>query len=192
MIALEPSPRSKVGAVLVVAGLLTSGIVLFGTGSGPDPPRLTITESTVGPPGGGEITLHVSGEVAAPGLVAVSAQARVADAIAAAGGSTPAADLGAINLAATVRDGDHIVVPAISSESPGGALVRPAGDARVRVNAASVDELQQLPGVGPVLAARIVDHREAHGPFTTVEDLLDVPGIGEAKLASLRDAVAVP
>ncbi len=134
------------------------------------------------------IVVHVSGAVARPGLVTVPATGRVADAIAAAGGAVSRADLGALNLAAPLRDGDQIVVP-----EPGRAAssVGPA-NAGIDLNRSTAAELEALPGVGPVLAARIVTYRESNGPYETVEDLLDVGGIGEAKLAGMRDAIAVP
>lgn len=136
------------------------------------------------------ITVHVAGEVVAPGLVEIVEDGRVADAVAAAGGSTRAADLSRVNLAASLRDGQQIVIPSlVDSPGPGGAT---EADGRVRINHASATELEQLPGVGPVLAGRIAAYREDNGPFAAVEDLLDVPGIGEGKLATLRDAVALP
>ncbi len=136
------------------------------------------------------ITVHVAGEVALPGLVVVAGDARVADAVAAAGGSTRGADLTAVNLAAPLQDGEQIVIP--SARDGERELSAVDGDGRVRVNRASATELEALPGVGPVLAARIAAYRDEHGPFRTVEDLLDVAGIGEGKLATLRDAVALP
>ena len=132
------------------------------------------------------VTVHVSGAVSRPGLVTLPSDARVADAIVAAGGATDEAELGSLNLAATVGDGTLLVVP---SAVAGGSV---AGDGLIRLNAASVSDLQELPGVGPVLAERILAHRESVGSFGAVEDLLDVPGIGEAKLAALRDLVLVP
>lgn len=132
------------------------------------------------------VTVHVSGAVHRPGLVTLEASARVADAIAAAGGATPEATLGAVNLAATVGDGARIIVPDETTHAATGAADG------VRVNVASVSDLQRLDGVGPVLAQRIVDHRTEHGPFEVVEDLLDVVGIGEAKLAAVRADVLVP
>ena len=134
------------------------------------------------------ITVHVSGAVAAPGLVEVARSARVADVIAAAGGTTVDAVPGRVNLAAPVRDGEQIVVPS-GLEADEGSV---ATDGRVRLNTADAAELEQIPGVGPVLAKRIIEARDAAGDFSTVEDLLDVAGIGEAKLAALRDAVVVP
>lgn len=138
---------------------------------------------------GTEIVVHVSGAVVAPGLVAVPPDARVADVIAAAGGAGGDARLDRLNLAAGLRDGEHIVVPTRDDEAAGPAL---PSDDRVQVNTASASELERLPGVGPVLAARIAAYRDANGPFATIEDLLDVPGIGEGKLAALRDVAAVP
>lgn len=134
-------------------------------------------------------TVHVSGAVAAPGLVEVPADGRVADAVAAAGGALPSSDLSALNLAAPVRDGEQLVVPA---EGAGGPVGGGGEDGLVRLNQADATAMEALPGVGPVLAARIVAHRDANGSFETPEDLLDVPGIGEVKLAGLRDAIAVP
>jgi competence protein ComEA len=133
------------------------------------------------------IAVHVSGAVLDPGVVRVPANSRVLDVVIAAGGATRAADLTRINLAASVRDGERVIVPfegELESESPGGR--------GVDLNEATATALEGLPGVGPVLAARILAYRDEHGPFDTVEDLLDVPGIGEAKLAAMRDAISAP
>lgn len=138
----------------------------------------------------GTITVHVAGEVLSPGLVEIPADGRVADAVAAAGGGTRGADLSGLNLAASLHDGEQVVVPGASATGVTAGAVAP--DGRVSVNRASADELEELPGVGPVLASRIASFRDDNGPFVTVEDLLDVPGIGEGKLAGLRDFVAIP
>ena len=106
--------------------------------------------------------------------------------MAAAGGALPDADLAAVNLAAPVADGDRIHVPARGEDE---VVSEPSG---IDLNRADAAELEQLDGVGPVLARRIVEYRAAHGPFRTVEDLLDVPGIGEAKLAAIRSGIAAP
>ncbi len=183
--------RSRVAGVVIVAVLVTAGVVFFGSGSVRVPPLPPSAFAELSAPAAGAITVHVAGEVAEPGLVRVVEGARVADALAAAGGGTAAADLGSLNLAAPLRDGDRILVPAEAGEGEADtAGVAP--DGRVRINIASVGELQSLPGVGPVLAQRIVEFVEAQGPLTVVEELLDVPGIGEAKLAALREAVALP
>ncbi len=168
---------------LIVAGAVVAVAALAGLwfGSEPEPPPVLRVTSSVEDP---EITVHVAGEVIAPGLVKVPAGARVADAIAAAGGFADSAEPASLNLAAPLVDGQQVVVG-----GPGGSDV---SDGKLSLNQATASELENLAGVGPVLAARIVDHRDTHGPFTVIEDLLDVPGIGEAKLASFRESVVVP
>jgi competence protein ComEA helix-hairpin-helix repeat region len=100
-----------------------------------------------------------------------------------AGGLDDEADTSAVNLAAPVTDGSHIVVPRLGeqSEEPG----------MINLNTADVDELDDLPGIGPALAEAIVAWREENGPFTAIEDLLNVPGIGESKLEDVRDRVVI-
>lgn len=131
--------------------------------------------------------MHVSGAVARPGLVEVPRTARVADAVAAAGGATAEAELAAINLADALHDTQQIVVP--NSQASAG---HPVADGVIHLNRATTEELESIPGVGPVLAGRIIAARELLGGFSAVEDLLDVSGIGEARLATFRDLVAVP
>ena len=184
----EPAPipvgRQQI-AIGVVLAALAAGAVIFFAG-GRHPPQAAVPTSTeVGR--SPAITVHVSGAVVHPGLVEVGPAARVADVIAAAGGTTSGAAMADINLAAPVRDGEQIVVPAaVESGAP------PSGDGLIHLNRATAAELEAIPGVGPVLAGRIVAEREARGGFDVIEDLLDVSGIGEAKLAALRDLVAVP
>ncbi len=134
-------------------------------------------------------TVYVSGAVASPGLVEVPEGSRVADALAAGGGVLSAADLGLLNLATFVRDGDHIIVPEVGAPSP---VLGRVADQGVRINTATVIELESLAGVGPTTAEKIVAYRQENGPFQRVEDLLDVPGIGEGKLAGFRGQVIVP
>jgi competence protein ComEA len=132
------------------------------------------------------VEVHVAGWVVSPGVVTVDEGAIVAEAVEAAGGLRPGANSGSLNLAAPVGAGDQIVVP-----GPDGVLEGDGGtsDGLVSLSRATASELETLPGVGPVLAKRIVAYREEHGPLESVEDLLDVPGIGESKLASIRDLV---
>jgi competence protein ComEA len=133
------------------------------------------------------IAVHVAGWVVSPGVVTLTPEAIVADAVAAAGGLLPGASTGALNLAAPVGDGDQVVVPGPGADDE---LSDPGGDTGpISINQATASDLETLPGLGPVLAERIIAFREDNGPFETVEDLLEVPGIGEAKLASLRDLV---
>jgi len=173
-----------IAAVLVLA--VAAAVGVWYAGRAPAPPPLAVDPGSAG---GRTITVHVAGAVQFPGVVQVGAGARVGEAIAAAGGARPDADLGRVNLAAPLADGQQLNVPSVSADGGGGAV---ASDGRVRLNVAGVEELEALPGVGPVLAERIVAYREEHGPFAVVEDLLDVPGIGEGKLAALREAVLVP
>ena len=132
------------------------------------------------------IEVHVAGWVLAPGVVAVPDGSIVAAAVDAAGGFRPGAVPELINLAAPLRSGDQVVVPGPDSGESG------AGDGLLALNRATASELEALPGVGPVLAANIIKHRDANGPFQEVEELLQVSGIGEAKLASIRDLIRVP
>ena len=153
----------------------------------PAPAAAPVVEFIEPGAGGEPLTVHVSGSVASPGLVSLPSGSRVADAIVAAGGALPGADLAALNLAAPLVDGQQLVVP----QADDGMTAAPA-DGRVRINTADATALEILPGVGPVLAQRIIAYREINGPFRTVEDLLEVPGIGEGKLAEIRDSVIVP
>ena len=150
---------------------------------GTQEPRPTSTAAT--------IVVHVVGEVTAPGVVQLPAGSRVTDAVEAAGGPTTGADLGALNLARTLADGEQVRVPA-----PGEAPVAAAGAAApgpgpVDLNAATVADLDALPGIGPVLAERIVTWRTANGRFTRVAELAEVAGIGPAVLADLESLVVV-
>ena len=136
------------------------------------------------------VDVHVAGWVVSPGVVSIPEGSIVADAVAAAGGMRTGAAAETLNLAAPVADGDQIVVPGPGEETSSGAPGSPGpGGGLLSLNTATADELQELPGVGPVLAERIVSHRDAVGRFETVDDLLEVSGIGEAKLAALRDLV---
>ncbi len=138
------------------------------------------------------VVVSVVGLVARPGLVTLPEGARVADALAAAGGLLPEADPASVNLAAVVSDGEQIAVgvpgaaPPVAPAGDGGAMTGP-----LDLNAATAADLDALPGIGPVLAQRIVDHRDATGRFTSVEQLDDVPGIGPTTYAELSDLVRV-
>lgn len=144
-----------------------------------------------------KIFVHVGGAVRRPGLYLLAEGARVDDAVRAAGGVLEDADLDALNLAARVKDGDKILVPAKDAEGSNDAGGNDAGAAHgqsgglVNLNTASISDLDSLPGIGPALAQRILDFRERNGGFRTVEDLLEVPGIGSKKFEELRELVTV-
>lgn len=143
----------------------------------------------------GDVVVHVAGAVALPGVYHLGGDARVIDAVAAAGGLAADADSDALNLAALLRDGDRVFVPHMGLPVP--AVVGPVGGSPgessgpVNLNTATADELDALPGVGPSTAASIVAYRDQHGPFGSVEGLLDVRGIGPAKLDGMRGLVTV-
>ena len=149
----------------------------------------------------GRIVVHVVGAVVSPGVVVLADGARVADAIAAAGGAASDADTEQLNLARVLGDGEQVRVPHAGEQlvapdpgpsPPGGASggSTPGGGV-VNINTAGAAELESLPGIGPALAARIVEYRDGHGPFASVDDLTDVPGIGPAKLEALRSQATV-
>jgi competence protein ComEA len=163
-------------------------------------PRATTPTSTVGEAAvevpqataPAAVFVHVAGAVVEPGVYQLEVGARVRDAVVAAGGPTDAADWNALNLAAPAVDGTRVYVPTVGEEVPAALAVPPAagtGSTMVDVNAATADQLDELPGIGPATAAAIVTERERNGPFLDVDDLDRVPGIGPAKLESLRDLV---
>lgn len=183
-----------VAAVSILAGLWWGRGVHAVPASDPLPTteRVSVPSDTTRGEATAPLVVHVSGWVAEPGLVTLGAGARVGDAVAAAGGSLPGASLDGLNLASAVSDGEQVVVPGPDAE-PAPSVERDGagGEAGglVDINTASPSQLETLPGIGPVIAERIVSHRESSGRFENVEDLLDVPGIGESKLASIRDLV---
>jgi competence protein ComEA len=135
------------------------------------------------------VLVHVVGAVREPGLYRLREGDRVADAIERAGGAGPKADLAGLNLAAPVVDGTQVVVPAVGAAraSPGSGAGAAAGP--VSLSSATVEELDELPGIGPVTAEKIVAWRDAHGPFRSVDDLDAVPGIGPTRIEQLRELV---
>lgn len=189
-----PSRSVKVVGGTVAAAARTPTVAATGaSGSSPTP--------------GAQLVVHVVGQVARPGLVRLGPGARVADALTAAGGTRAGADLAALNLARLVVDGEQIRVPrpgespvAVGGGGPdrtgsagaaGGSGSSSGSGAPVSLNAADVAALDTLPGVGPVLAQRIVDWRTEHGRFTSVDELGEVSGIGDKLMAQLRPKVTL-
>ena len=140
--------------------------------------------------GGPVIYVHILGQVRHPGLYALQDGARGVDIVAAAGGFTEKADPAGINLARFLTDGEQIVVPAKGEVIPSG-VGGPAAGGKVNLNTADAAALDTLPRIGPALAQRILAWRDKNGPFASVEDLLDVPGIGDSTLEGMRDLVTV-
>jgi competence protein ComEA len=143
----------------------------------------------------GRVAVHVAGRVRRPGLVQLPAGSRVQDAIRAAGGSTSGADLDAVNLARKLADGEQVFVPGPGDPPPppapgAGPDSSAAPSAPLDLNSATLEQLDALPGVGEVTAGRIIAYRSAH-PFTAVDELLEVPGIGQRRFEQLKDLVTV-
>jgi competence protein ComEA len=185
--------RALLGAGLLIAALFVGGRFFVGSGTA------TVERS---PPAAGEIeaapparlVVHVVGAVRRPGLYRLDHGSRIADAVRRAGGATRRADLSLVNLAAQVSDGTQVVVPARVAVKDG-----PAGEAGeataaaagpVHLNTATIEQLDALPGIGPVTAQKIIDYREQHGAFSSIDDLDAIPGIGPARLEQLREQVA--
>jgi competence protein ComEA len=142
--------------------------------------------------GEAQLYVHVAGAVRRPGLVRVPAGARVAEAVLRAGGPGRKADLTGVNLAAQVEDGQQVVVPAAGAvpgaTGPAGPAAGPA-EVKPSLGSATVDQLDEIDGIGPTLAERIVEYRTENGGFSSVDELQDVDGIGEKRLETLREAL---
>ncbi len=155
------------------------------------PPSSPAEAVTVSP---APLTVYVTGAVEAPGVVRVAAGARVAEAVAAAGGISAEADLIRCNMAAPLRDGQHVHVPALGEEVPDSILEGEGGRVQgqvININSATAEELTALPGVGEATAGKIVAYRSEHGPFSSVEEIMEVPGIGQAKFDGFVERITV-
>lgn len=202
--------RVSIGLIVLVgaAGVACAGAVALTTqvDTGPSLVVDRAAEASATIPGivsqepSGETTLvvHVAGAVLRPGLVWMPGGSRVGDAIEAAGGNLGSAALDALNLARLLSDGEQVYVPSLdevaagtASSLTGGSIGPPESSAHVDLNSADVTALDTLPGVGPSTAAKIVADREANGPFTSVDDLQRVAGIGPKRIEEIRELVEV-
>jgi competence protein ComEA len=182
-------PNGRAVAVgLAVVGAAVGGLIGFNAGL-PSVERPSL-QSAPELPGSAMVPVHVSGWVISPGVVWVTDGSLAIAAIDAAGGAREGARLDLINLARPVFEGDQLQVPGPDVADGSGASV--SGDGLIDINTADETELQKLPGVGPVLAGRIIAYRETVGRFDSVEDLLDVAGIGETRLTSIREMIRPP
>jgi competence protein ComEA len=182
--------RVLVAACALVALFVFGGRVLSHPKRASIPPPVHIARSA-GPAKPTLVYVDVVGAVRRPGLYRLPEGSRVADAVRRAGGASRKAQLELVNLAALVADGERVVVPrrGVSAVvAAGSGAAAPSGP--VHLNSATLEQLDELPGVGPVTAQKIVDYRTAHGGFDSVDELDAVPGIGPARLAELHDLVA--
>jgi len=164
-----------------------------GSGAAAAPPAAAIKVEDAAE-GGGSLTVHVAGAVRDAGVYRLRAGSRVDDAIGRAGGATARADLSQVNLAAKLEDGPQVLVPrhaAAPGAAPAGGQAPAAPGVPVSLNTATLEQLDELPGVGPATAQKIIDYRDANGGFGSVEELGEVPGIGDKRLATLRELVRV-
>lgn len=186
-----PRTHALGAAAVLLVVLVLAGRFVLGAGSATSAPDGDVAlgveplRAMPAPP----LVVHVVGAVRQPGLYRLARGKRVADAVARAGGATGKADLALINLAAPVADGQQVVVPARAPPGAAPAAGEAAGGP-VHLNSATVEQLDTLPGVGPVTAQKIVDYRKQHGSFGSVRELDAIPGIGPARLAQLSELVA--
>jgi len=178
----------------VVCGLLVGGIVLLASrpprGNGillspPPTPRLWVVQ--------------VSGAIVNPGVYELPAGSRVRDAVQSAGGLTAEANTSAINMAAPLEDGQSIVIQASAStalppaqrSNPLLVTIEPASTRLININTAALEELDELPDIGPVIAQRIIDYRTANGPFMAIEEIVKVQGIGQVTFEKIKDLITI-
>jgi len=191
----EKLPRRQTAILLVVCvavlTLVGKRLAAAGTARAPATQAVSLTEERTGgrAASGPRLVVYVVGAVRHSGLVRLPEGARVADALEHAGGPTRRADLALVNLAAPVADGQQIVVPLRVRATAGGAGATVSAPAKVSLASATIDQLDELPGIGPVTAQKIVDWRQTHGPLRSVDDLDAIPGIGPARVEQLRDLV---
>ena len=185
------------GAAVAVVLLILAGRLLLRPGASASvhvAPVVPASTAAAGSSAAKAVVVDVVGAVRRPGLYRLTEGARIADALDRAGGATPRAQLELVNLAAPIADGEQIVVPRRGAGAPtaagGSGTASGAPTGPVHLNTATLEQLDALPGVGPVTAQKILDYRQEHGAFGSVDELDAIPGIGPARLGQLRDLVA--
>ena len=192
------TPRQLALCVAGIVVMLLLGLTQLRRGGGedaaapPDAARIEVAENG----GGGRLVVHVAGAVRDPGVYRLPSGARVDDAVQRAGGATRRADLGGLNLAAELEDGRQVLVPERARRGGGavaaaGTAAEPAPGQPLNLNTATLEQLDSLSGIGPLTAQKILDFREERGGFGSIEELGEIPGIGEVRLASLREEVTL-
>ena len=189
---LALSRRQLFGAAAAVVVLLLLVIRHLGSGGSAAPAVTPVAPVRAKPAAAKLLVVDVAGAVRRPGLYRLRSGSRIDDAIAAAGGSTAKAQLDSVNLAAPVADGEQVVVPgrgSAAAAAPGASAAGSAPSAPLDLNSATLEQLEALPGIGPVTAQKILDYRQAHGAFHSVAELQGVPGIGPAHISQLKGLV---
>lgn len=181
--------RIVFAAVALAVGLVLLMRVLDGGSRARAPVPVLRTATHARAPASAQLVVDVAGAVRRPGLYHLPAGTRIADAVAAAGGASARADVTLVNLAAPLADGEQVLVPVRGAGGAASAGAAPSPTAPVDLNTASAEQLDALPGVGPTTAQKIIDFRQTHGPFRSVDDLEAVPGIGPSKVAQLKGLV---
>ena len=182
--------RALVLALCAVAAVLVGGRVLRPAAPhGTAPPLIRVKTAAHRSAATQLVVVDVAGAVRRAGLYRLPEGSRIADALARAGGATAHAELDLVNLAAPLADGEQVLVPARGAAGPAGGGAAGSPTAPVDLNSATADQLDALPGVGPVTAQKIIDYRQAHGPFRSVDDLDAIPGIGPSRIENLRGLV---
>ncbi|MGD2165846.1 MAG: helix-hairpin-helix domain-containing protein [Anaerolineae bacterium] len=198
----EQSATTNLGLVLLcsVLGLITGGMVVYFSMNARQPASPIVistplpTSTPLPSPTPAPIRVYVSGAVHEPAVCELPRGSIVQDAIEAAGGEALGADLASVNLAMELEDQQHVHVPRQGEADPPPVISGGGSDGeggRVNINTATAGELETLPGVGEVTAQRIIEYREANGPFETIEEIQDVSGIGVKTFEGLRDVVVV-
>jgi competence protein ComEA len=191
---IPPRQLAACGLALLAIVLLAAWHLSRGGGdAGAAPPPPAAIRVDDGASRGGTVIVHVAGAVREPGVYRMRPDARVDDAVGRAGGATRRADLSQVNLAAKVEDGRQVLVPEKARVPAGasGTAAAPEPGVPLNLNTATLEQLDELDGIGPATAQNILDYREANGGFGSVDELGQVPGIGDVRLASLREQVRV-
>ena len=190
---LDYTPDQKRALILggCLAGLLSLFLLFLSRGESVEAQPVQVVQSETTPLSSKLLLVHVAGEVKVPGVYSLAQGARVADAIKAAGGVKKGRSTASVNLARFLEDGEQIYLSEAESSFTSAAGAHGGAQGKLNINRASVNELDGLPGVGPVLAARIAAYRQSNGKFASVDELRKVSGIGPAKFNDLRDFITV-